>query len=86
MKNLLKLDDVKTNNYEIKDGVITITGTHKTDTNKLERYVLKRKFIRIYKKHRIYKLEDGTYCIDNLIDKPLTSIRQCKLLILEELI
>lgn len=42
-------------------------------------------FIKKYKGHKIFK-SNNYYYVDELFDKPLTSIRQCKLLIMEELI
>lgn len=42
-------------------------------------------FVKKYKGHKIFK-SNRYYYVDKLFDKPLTSIRQCKLLIMEVLI
>lgn len=42
-------------------------------------------FVKRFKGHNIFK-SNKYYYVDNLVDKPLTSIRQCKMLIMGELI
>lgn len=55
MKNLIKLDDIKTDNYEIKNGIITIKGSFTADIEKLKEMAKEWENVEIKCKYKCLK-------------------------------